>query len=237
MSGGAGREVGGERCGSSIPGVRSAWRRCHPSRGLKLQRSLCLPSRHLLLFFVFFTAAATQTPPIVNPPSALYWYHWSTSTSLITHFNITLYPISSFCRAKEMKKKENCHRVSCVCGVHLGVVVGALHGLQGGTAGRRRRGTAASLAGRLTLAPRHISGPFAVERFLKSHCLFLRERAGGESQRMEETAGCSSPDKVSSHNVPPATELALFYLFLFSLPQCCRAFPSTASPPTAEARA
>lgn len=107
---------GGERCGSSIPGVRSAWRRRrHPSRGLKLQRSLCLPSRHLLLFFVFFTAAATQTPPIVNPPSALYWYHWSTSTSLITHFNITLYPISSFCRAQEMgEKKENCHRVSCV---------------------------------------------------------------------------------------------------------------------------
>lgn len=55
-------ESGGrKRCGSSIPGVRSAWRRRHPSRGLKLQRSLCLPSRHLL-FFVFFTAAATQTP-------------------------------------------------------------------------------------------------------------------------------------------------------------------------------
>lgn len=52
---------GGERCGSSIPGVRSAWRRRHPSQGLKLQRSLCLPSRHLL-FFVFFPAAATQTP-------------------------------------------------------------------------------------------------------------------------------------------------------------------------------
>lgn len=87
-----------------------------------------------------------------------------------------------------------------------------------GTTGRPRRQTAASPARRLTLAPHHVSGPFAVERFLKSRCLFLRERAGGESQRMGETAGCGSPDKVSSHIVPPATELApLLFIYFFPL--------------------
>lgn len=203
--------------------MRSAWRRRHPSQGLKLQRSLCLPSRHLL-FFVFFTAAATQTPPNTSDRQS------TVSPVLVSleHFHLINHPFQyhsvphqlHFCRAKEMeKKKENCHPV---CGVRFGVVVGALHHLQGGGGwGDEGGGTAASLASRLTLAPRHVSGPFAVERFLKSHCLFLRERAGGESHRMEETAGCGSPDKVSSHIVPPATELALFfYFFSLSVLQC-----------------
>lgn len=47
-------------------------------------------------------------------------------------------------------------------------------------------------------------------------------------RRMEETAGCGSPDKVSSHIGPPATELApFFYFFILSFfrSRCCRAYP------------
>lgn len=135
MSGGVGREVGGvERCGSSIPGVRSAWRRRHPSRGLKLQRSLCLPSRHLL-FFVFFTAAATQTPSNTSDrqstvsPVLVSLEHFHLINHPFQHHSVSHQRLLSSQRNGGKKKGKLPH---CVCGVRFGVVVGALRHLGGG---------------------------------------------------------------------------------------------------------